>query len=149
MVGKRNMRLKRAREIASFFFVIFFITGCCQSQDNVVETASLTETSVYFKHGIGLDFGMDPISEKKTSVSGYSNSSVIYELAGHAMLDVDQRITLLMSQLGCERFVRSSTKNSLSVLYKNNDGVVVALRYRQVVVDGLKRKTFLTLTWRN
>lgn len=125
------------------------VSGCDQGDEkNITKATRNTETSIYFKEKVGMDFGVRPLSIKKERKQYGRDNKYSYELSG-SLRDVEQRITSIMTQMGNKKVIRSSTKNSMSVVYLSQNKVLVAMRYRQAVRDGLKRKVLLTVSWRS
>lgn len=141
------------RDILGMLIFVFFLAGCGEDKNKDINIISASksqgaqpssDTAIYFKDGVGVDFGVSPQSDKIIESSG--DVRVLTYYLEYPPLDVDSAVSDILGSEGYLRVEKPAGNNDLSVIYTKSSGAIL-FRYKQEVAEGLVKKTKLIISW--
>ncbi|QLF94489.1 hypothetical protein HW090_15320 [Pseudomonas sp. ABC1] len=135
-------------KLAIFFFCAVFLSACGETGEPVKVTGDMPKslTAIYFRDGVGIDFGASPVMDRVIDDKGRKLRVVTYHLDSD-IKNIDSGVFAILQSEGYERIEAPKGTNDLSVKYRNSSGTI-SFRYKEQVSEGLVKNIRLYVSWR-
>lgn len=129
------------------------LVGCDSSEskgkDEVVASSQAkSDTAIYFRSGVGIDFGIKPFKDFY-GVEGDNDYRLVTYLLDQSPEEVDKAIRPILEEAGYVRSVRESKDLILHVWYekKSEKRDFVNFRYYKHVSEGFTKESGVHISW--